>query len=159
MTLNATSAGRGGTGSRRVRRAVAGDGLLADVAGALDDHSSSDAVHWSRPLVASLIVFGSVTLIWPRWSCWPRSFLTTSLNFSAFGLDFVPALVGEHASRWPRSSGRALGVGDAGGPKGERRHGGDEEGLTQVVLLYEGLILDEGAGAGPPRRGLPTTRQ
>ena len=57
--------------------------------------ASSVALHWSRPLVESLSVLGNVIVIYFAVVLLAGSFLTESLNFSAFGLDFVPALVGE----------------------------------------------------------------
>ena len=79
------------------------------------------------------------------------SFLTTSLSFSDFGLDFVPALLGETEAVDVDRRGRVLGVGDAGDAKSERRHTGDEEGLAQGETPPGGLVLDWGARAEPHR--------
>src|SRR3954471_11618732 len=57
--------------------------------------SSSLFVHAGRPLVESLSVLGNVILIELAVVLLAESFVTFRVNFSDFGLDFVPAFDGE----------------------------------------------------------------
>ncbi len=57
--------------------------------------SSSVTLHWSRPLVLTFSELGSVIVILLAVVLLSALFLTESLSFSDFGLDFVPALDGE----------------------------------------------------------------
>ena len=58
-------------------------------------------------------------------------FLTASLSFSDFGLDFVPALVGETLAVASIDGAGVWAWATPVDAEGERRHTGDEEGLTQ----------------------------
>ena len=88
-------------------------------------------MHAVKPLVLIFSVLGNVTVILLAVALLSSLFLTTSLNFSDFGLDFVPAFEGETVAVASRTGAGFWAVGDAGDTEGERRHTGDEEGLAQ----------------------------
>ncbi len=121
--------------------------------------SASVAVHWSSPLVLSFSVLGNVIAILLAVVLLAPSFLTVSVSFSDFGLDFVPALVGETLTV---TSTLGAGVWAYAMPAVPRASVATV--ATRKDLRKEDSSRRFGSGLGAqgvlaPRRGLLTTRQ
>ena len=78
---------------------------------------------------------------------WSTLLTTLSVSFAAFGLDFVPALLGETEAVTVIDGGSDLGVGRSGPAERERRRTSGHEGLAQEELLRRFGFWTEGRTA------------
>ena len=151
VTLNSTCAGEAANGftSACAEPLPAIDFLQTAV---LAIRSSSDALQMSRPLVETFSVLGSVIVILAAVVLLSRLLVTESLSFSDFGLDFVPAFVGDTLAVASMDGSGRLGIRDAGHTESERRRTGSDEGLTQEGVSSEMDDAGLRAGASGPHR-------